>query len=981
MRALFSERMGQRGWSLDGPAAKSPRQALIERARKAAAERAPPAAPPPTKAAPVASPKPPVPRPGRRTRAERLDEPDLAYRGMRRRTPDFRDRTPPQQPNVHDALKTSPKPVTAKTELEKSTGKSLLTKSDLQQIQRTIDRRQKMGEPMGPGGIRDVIEQREARAQHRIDLQKEFGRMSEIMLKRPSRFSPEVMAMIRSVMGVPGKHRIPLAGKKNRTFTIWNDAKGVTTSWNTKTKSAPAWKKVVSVVGTVLSFVPATAVVARIGMAAMGAIDGIKNGNVMGAIASAVGGVATGVGAALGKAATAAVRLRQVASVAQIASAVKQKDPVALINAAGGAAVDFNLGVDPTKLVAATNLISGARRGNIADVLSTAASYARGNGNFEAANALRAAAVTAGVGIGIKDEDLTQVARHIGMGVTAAQQEQLRRKLEQLEPNRPDATVDGLEPVRVNVKQRLDEIHVTAKKRPTESGSAEEVAPASGIKFDTDGSASPANVGLPTNLAGVREPTVDAAHLPSAGLLDDLPAANEVLQETPTPPEAASEPAVKMTQADLRGLRMGGGRYQIPKVSENVRRMSNDRLLEHLHERVEVQGLINIADVSPMQGIEYWDNGAKGGLLEDLGMALSIPAAGLMPWLATGTLATSAANRVAIKNAEAEIKRRIKSGDIDVRSVPEIEAKYGPIVGALVTMASVAKVSPKVIRTAKDLIKNWRKNDVEVRPADLKELNDIEKARIARRMSDTPEGAAMRREEAIRNSEARIARVDAGIRERIANWKPPTGELGEQLFQLQTAAARARAAGMRIPGYDPIRAMDKIDVPSGRESSRIAGIDELLAPEWTPKGMTQVQAVFDGTHFRVQDGGNIRHLNPREFAIELRSNPALQNNPSPILLRTVADTGIDFKPDGSAPVIPSAKPPTSREIDQMAAVLERPIVRNTGPHVDADLDGNLLVADYQRNLTGGWTVHVPDRVEAPVRTGGSPHVVPLHRPR
>lgn len=99
--------------------------------------------------------------------------------------------------------------------------------------------------------------------------------------------------------GAPGKHEVRI-GKHNLKFTL--DTQGQVTESSTKKPSV--WGKIGRFALTVASFVPipVIAIPARIASAAISAVEGIKNGNWMQAVAGVATGVAAGAGAIAGKA-------------------------------------------------------------------------------------------------------------------------------------------------------------------------------------------------------------------------------------------------------------------------------------------------------------------------------------------------------------------------------------------------------------------------------------------------------------------------------------------------------------------------------------------------------------------------------------------------------------------------------------------------------------------------------------------------------
>ncbi|MEQ9501552.1 MAG: hypothetical protein RIT81_32075 [Deltaproteobacteria bacterium] len=118
--------------------------------------------------------------------------------------------------------------------------------------------------------------------------------------------------------------------------------------------------------------------------------------------------------------------------------------------------------------------------------------------------------------------------------------------------------------------------------------------------------------------------------------------------------------------------------------------MSNDLLYSELERLTVASGVLEALDVSPVTGLEYFANGAGGTLFDDALHGLSIPAAVFTPMMAvaTGTLNFGAESRLG--ELEAELRRRLDSGEIRLEDVPTLQDRYRPVVGAVVAGIGLA---------------------------------------------------------------------------------------------------------------------------------------------------------------------------------------------------------------------------------------------------------------------------------------------------
>lgn len=229
--------------------------------------------------------------------------------------------------------------------------------------------------------------------------------------------------------GAPGKHEVKI-GKHNLKIEL--DAQGHVTE--SSTKKPGVLGKIGKFALTVASFVPIPmiAIPARIASAAISAVEGIKNGNWMQAIAGAASGVAAGAGAIAGKAiAGAAATTAKIATQAANAANAVQ----AGINAARGKNA---LGIFATALQTTANaagaFATGA--GAVADAAKQVQTWANRTlvgtmvtvnlkqGNIGAAMS-NGAALTAAIAGDFKNPDGTvkpgaaQVQRYAGYGADA----------------------------------------------------------------------------------------------------------------------------------------------------------------------------------------------------------------------------------------------------------------------------------------------------------------------------------------------------------------------------------------------------------------------------------------------------------------------------------------------------------------------------------------------------------------------------------
>lgn len=169
--------------------------------------------------------------------------------------------------------------------------------------------------------------------------------------------------------GAPGKHEVKI-GKHNLKFTL--DTQGQVTESSTKKPSV--WGKIGRFALTVASFVPipVIAIPARIASAAISAVEGIRNGNWMQAVAGVATGVAAGAGAIAGKAiaGVAATTAKVAMQVADAANTVQ-----AGINAARGKNA---LGIFTTALQTTANAAGAFANGAdaVADVAKQVQTWA-----------------------------------------------------------------------------------------------------------------------------------------------------------------------------------------------------------------------------------------------------------------------------------------------------------------------------------------------------------------------------------------------------------------------------------------------------------------------------------------------------------------------------------------------------------------------------------------------------------------------------
>lgn len=227
-------------------------------------------------------------------------------------------------------------------------------------------------------------------------------------------------------VGVPGKHKVPLDSKGKRSVKLVNDDSGKTVKADYKKKKSSFLKKALGAVLTVASVIPSPIQpFAAAASGVMGAVNGFKNGDILGGLAGAAtavtgfaGGVAKMVG---GTALNATARTLGGASkvlggVANTARAIRDGDALGVLSGAAGVVGDLAGGASQKLAAGARNVqrasdaLVGVRDKDLGRVLTAGAGLVEAQGNTGLARRLEDAGTAAGAVQAAQAGDINRLA-------------------------------------------------------------------------------------------------------------------------------------------------------------------------------------------------------------------------------------------------------------------------------------------------------------------------------------------------------------------------------------------------------------------------------------------------------------------------------------------------------------------------------------------------------------------------------------------